>query len=225
MKKDGDKFWSEKLINFFLASFQYSWFELLEIVWGAGAKITHHFSASGLYEVLEFESTLELLDPNGICAKVSKRQKVRYLQDHIIAYQDQAWGDGEILIDYKCIPGVLVDQYQFGHKTINLISLREEKNRDSIDDIRIIWRMNNSFLREKESWATSIQHKTNQLRVNLIFPKSRPPKNISLVECKTKKVKKLGDELKTQLPDERWLVTWQCNKPILNEEYILEWKW
>jgi hypothetical protein len=42
---------------------------------------------------------------------------VRYLQDNMIAYQDQAWGDGEILVDYRRIPGTPVDRYRSGHKT------------------------------------------------------------------------------------------------------------
>jgi len=32
---------------------------------------------------------------------------VRYLQDNVIAYRDQAWGDGEILVDYRCTPGII----------------------------------------------------------------------------------------------------------------------
>ena len=46
----------------------------------------------------------------------SKRQRVRYLQNNIIAYQDQAWGDGEMLVNYRCSPGVPVDRYKLGHK-------------------------------------------------------------------------------------------------------------
>jgi hypothetical protein len=53
-------------------------------------------SYRGLYEVLEYEATLELEDQGGKRATFKKREKVRYLQDNIIAYQDQAWGDGEI---------------------------------------------------------------------------------------------------------------------------------
>jgi hypothetical protein len=45
----------------------------------------------GMYEVLEYESTLELLDRQGKRARFGKRQKVRYLQNNIITYQDQGW--------------------------------------------------------------------------------------------------------------------------------------
>ena len=75
------------------------------------------------------ESTLEILDTKGTKAQFHKRQRVRYLQDSIIAYQDQAWGDGDILIDYRCSPGVEVDRHRPGQKTYILISLRDVKRR------------------------------------------------------------------------------------------------
>ena len=46
-------------------------------------------------QYLEYESTLELLDPEGTRATFKKRKKLRYLQDNVIAYQDQALGDGD----------------------------------------------------------------------------------------------------------------------------------
>src|SRR5689334_2807497 len=49
------------------------------------------WASQGMYEVLEYEAQLELLDLKGKKAVYSKRQRVRFLQDHIIAYQDQAW--------------------------------------------------------------------------------------------------------------------------------------
>ena len=65
-------------------------------------------SYAGMYEVLEYESTLELKDRGGKRAAFKKREKVRCLQDNVIAYQNQAWGDGEILVNCRCTPkGVL----------------------------------------------------------------------------------------------------------------------
>ena len=55
-----------------------------------------------MYDVLEYESTLELKDRGGKRATFQKREKVRYRQDNIIAYQNQAWGDGEVLLNYRC---------------------------------------------------------------------------------------------------------------------------
>ena len=77
----------------------------------------------GLFEVLEYESTLTLKDKQGKRATFKKHEKVCYLQENIIAYQDQAWVDGEVLCNYRCSPGIPVDRYRPGQKTYILISL------------------------------------------------------------------------------------------------------
>jgi len=62
--------------------------------------------SQGLYEVLDYEATLELKDKRGKRACVRKYEKVRYLQNNIITFQDQAWGDGKILINYRLLPRI-----------------------------------------------------------------------------------------------------------------------
>ena len=198
--------------------------EWINPIWKFLSRIQERFS-DGLYEVLEFETTLELLDPKGKHARVSKRQKVRYLQDHIIAYQDQAWGDGDILQEYQCSPGVPVDQYQFGHKSIILISLRKEKIKGEVDEFHIYWKMKYGFIKDVESWATFIQHKTKHMKVKVVFPKSRPPQRVTIIEYKSRRAFTLGDNEKVQLPDGRWQLVYEKFKPKLNEEYLIEWKW
>ena len=179
----------------------------------------------GMYEVLEYETTLELHDPKGKKATLKKREKVRYLQDNIIAYQDQAWGDGEILIDYRCTPGKPVDRYQPGKKTLILISRREVKHRGDVDTYNIEWGIRKGFTRTKELWETEIKHRTKQLKIQVIFPKIRPPLQVSLIEGLRQRTRILnGDQLK-KLPDGRWLVTWETYRPRLYECYILRWEW
>jgi hypothetical protein len=67
--------------------------EFLEKTWKLLQNARHFGSPGGLYEVLEYESTLELKDRGGERATLKKREKVRYLQDNIIAYHDRAWAD------------------------------------------------------------------------------------------------------------------------------------
>lgn len=90
----------------------------------------------GLYEVLAHTSTLELCDPQGKRAIYKKNQRVRFLQNNTIVYQDMAWGDGDIFAEYDCTPGVPVDRYQEGHRWQVLISLRETKNRGDVEEIK-----------------------------------------------------------------------------------------
>ncbi len=87
----------------------------------------------GMYEILDYDSTLELMDPKGEIAVFKKRQRVKFLQDSIIAFEDYAWGDGEIFSEYKCSPGKVVDRHQEGDRWNVLISLRETKSAGDIE--------------------------------------------------------------------------------------------
>jgi len=178
-----------------------------------------------VYEVLDYESTLELKDIRGEKATFRKRERVRYLRDNIIAYQDQAWGDGEILLNYKCKPGYPVDRYRPGKKTYILISLREVKNRGDIDEFNIQWNIRNGFLRKTELWETTVTHPTKNLKINIIFPHKRPPFEVSLIKGDPQKSKKLGESNQHQLSDGRWVVSWNTKQPRKNLEYILKWTW
>ena len=192
---------------------------------GFWQNLTNSFTGKGLYEVLDYESILELKDQRGRLAVFKKHQKVRYLQDNIIAYQDQAWGDGETLVDYRCTPGFPVDRYQLGYKTVILISLREVKNLGDVDDFNSVRIIRHGFLEKSSSWATEISHRTKHVSVQLIFPKNRPPLSASVLERNYQKSYKLDNHLKMQLPDGRWSITWAINQPRQFEQYILRWDW
>ena len=202
-----------------------SWLEPLVNLWKMLRKALRGMADEGMYEVLAYESTLELLDPRGERAQVRKYERVRYLQNHIVAYQDEAWGDGEILINYHCTPGIPVDRYRPGKKTHILISLREVKNRGDTDEFHIEWEMRNGFRRATELWEAQINHRMNQFKIQVIFPQSRPPRKAALIEGATRRAHPLGPETCRQLPDGRWQVYWETNRPRLHETYSLQWEW
>ena len=179
----------------------------------------------GVYEVLDYESTLELHDRGGKKATFKKRKKVRYLQDNIIAYQDHGWGDGKILINYRTSRGKAVDRYRAGYKTYILLSLREVKNRGNIDEFNIAWDIRNGFLTEDGYWSTDITNQTRRIKINVIFPKSRPPSRLTIEENNRQRTHILNKDAQKRLPDGRWRVTWETNKPRLYEVYILRWIW
>ncbi len=201
------------------------WLEIFAELVKVTRKLWQGLADEGMYEVLEHEATLEILDKKGKRARVSKRQKVRYLQNSIVAFQDQAWGDGDILLNYRCSPGVVVDKWRPGQKTLILISLRETKRRGDVDEYNIRWGTRNSYLRDKELWETEVSHRTRHLKISVIFPKTRPPLRAWLVEILRRRKRTLKEEFQTHLPDGRWLLTWETNRPGLNEHYQLQWKW
>lgn len=203
----------------------FPWVDILSKVWKLGRKILRQCADEGIYEVLDYEVTLALQNETGTRAMFKKRKRVRYLQNGVIAYADSAWGDGKILVGYKCSPGVAVDQYRSGYKTHILLSLREVKNRGDEDEFNIQWGIHNGFLKPNGFWDTNITNRTHQIKINVIFPKSRPPQRCALVESNRGKTYILRSDAKHQLPDGRWLVSWQKEKPRLYEHYLFKWWW
>ena len=179
----------------------------------------------GTYEVLQYETKLELLDPEGRLAIYSKHQKVQFLQDSVIAFQDQAWGDGEIFADYRCSPGVPVDRYRDGNKYRVLISLRETKNRGDIEDFHIERTIKDGFMSSVEDYQVDVDHSTRKPSLTVVFPKERTPKQVKVIEQKSQRGKELAVDSLQQLPDGRWQITWEPERVRLHEVYVVRWEW
>ncbi len=212
----------DKLLASFLGL---PWLDMIAQAWQLVRKLSRGLADEGMYEVLEYESCLELKDRKGHKDQFTKREKVRYLQNNIIAYQDHAWGDGKILQNYQCTPGVVVDQYRPGQKTFLLISLREVKEHGDVDEFHIDWEIEKGFTRNHELWETDVRHRTQYMKVQVIFPKARPPRRVWLEEVLSRRKWNLVDDMKIELPDGRFQITWQTNQPRLNERYQLHWEW
>ena len=135
--------------------------------------ITEIRFVEGMYEILDYDSTLELVDPQGATATFKRRQRVKFLQDNIIAFQDHAWGDGEIFADYKCSPGIEVDRYQAGDRWNVLISLRETKSAGDVEDFYIERTVRGGFTQNEEWRQIEIRHRTKRLKLAIIFPEER----------------------------------------------------
>jgi hypothetical protein len=202
-----------------------TWVEVLAEAWKLGRKLFRGLANEGVYEVLEYECRLELKDKNGHLATIEKREKIRYLQDYITSYQDQAWGDKNVFLDYRCSPGVPVDEFRLGHKTYKLISLRESRNKGYMDEFHIEWKMQRGFLKSTGFWGTAISHRTKKVTVRVVFPKDRPPLHASIVESNLQRPQTLEKDTQTVLPDGRTMVTWENTKPQLYENYVLKWEW
>jgi len=205
--------------------FDLPWLELIGELWRFGRKIARGLANEGVYEVLDYECQLELQDRDGKIAHIEKTEKIRYLQDYITTYQDQAWGDGEILQNYRCSPGVPVDEYRLGHKTYKLISLREFRNRGDIDDFTILWNMRNGFLTKTGYWGTAVNQRMKKATVKVIFPKDRPPLRVAITETNLRRTRSLGSDAFGKAPDGRPMVIWEKLGPRLYENYVLAWEW
>lgn len=182
-------------------------------------------SLPGMYEVLQHEATLELRTRSGSRAVYMKTQRVRFLQNNIIAYQDKAWGDGDIFAEYHCAPGIEADRYREGHRYHILISLRETKSRGDVEDFRIRRVIRDGFTQAVEEFQTEIDHRTRQLSLQVIFPANRPPTRVVLIEQNAGRSTTLKGDNRRQLPDGKILYHWSADHPRLFEAYIVRWEW
>ena len=179
----------------------------------------------GMYEVLDYESTLEILDPRGMVAKFNKTEKVRFLQDNVIAIQDLLWGIKKNIYAYKCAPGVPVDFYATDHKTSVVISLRKIYSSKDELDLNMQWYLKGEPIGKAGSWGTHINRYTHKITLNVVFPAGRPPIRVWICEGNKKKSIELGKESISQLPDKQWQISWEKKNPQLYETYTMNWEW
>ena len=201
------------------------WFSMALEGWRVIRRLWNRRAQEGMYEILDYDSVLELRDPRGEVAVFKRRQRVRFLQDNIIAYQDFAWGDGNVLADYRCSPGVPVDQYQDGYRHNILISLRETKNKGDVADFNIERTVTGGFTKPNEWRQVMLQHRTRRLRIAVIFPKERPCQRATLTERNINRTTVLGDDHFSLLPDGRQVLSWETTRPRLFELYTIKWRW
>lgn len=208
------------IISVFISSF-----ELFGKAINFGKKVSRGFANEGVYEVLEFENTLEIVDGEGIQAVVKKRMLVKYLQDNILSFTDFAWADGKGPMEYRVSPGVPVDEYKSGYRSNILISLRERRNRGDIDEFNVEWKIRKGFLKPNAFWQIDIDNKFVALKFKLILPPGRQPHDVYVEEVNRKRSKRLSNDHIRKLPNGKWIVIWEESVPRLYESYILHWSW
>ena len=177
------------------------------------------------YEVLEYDSTLELKDPKGEEAIYRKRQKVRFLVDDVVAFRDVFWGEGNLASSYRCRPGKAVDLYREGSKHYVLISLREAKHLGDVVEFNIERKVRGGFVRRDEWREVEINDPTVKLRLVLVFPEARQCIHAWVMEKHGDRVTALGRDHFSRLPDGRQVLSWEKSNPKLHELYRLRWEW
>lgn len=181
--------------------------------------------SADMYEILDYESTLELCDTEGAVALFQKRQRVKFLQNNIIAFEDYVWGDGEVMAEYRCAPGVVADRYQEGDRWNILISLRETKHKGDVTEFHIERLERASFTKADEWQQTEIRRPTHRLQMNIIFPQARRCQRATLTRRRHNRVLVLGPEHFHDLPDGRQLLTWETTRVYLYDIFTLRWHW
>lgn len=201
------------------------WVAILIEAWKLVARFLGREFYPGMYEILDYDAVLELKDTKGETAIFRRREKVKFLQDHVIAYQYEAWGEGELFADLKCSPGVVADRYRHGLRHVVLISLRETKDRGDVMEFNVERTIKGGFTKAEEWFQTELNFKTRHVRVAVVFPRKRPCTRGVLVERNRNRTRVLGEGNLSTLADGRQVLSWEETNPPLNELYTLKWSW
>ena len=213
-----------RLLRRVLAGSSLAWVATLLDLFHGLRRLVAYPHEEGLYEFLVYDATLELRDATGRTAVFRKHQRVKFLQNNI-AFEDFAWGDGDIFARYRVAPGVVADRYQESDRWTVLISLRESKRRGDVQDFHIERLVRNGFTQAEEWQQAEIRHRTRYLRLAVIFPKARPCRRATIRLRRRSQIIPLGQEHFVQLPDGRQMVSWTtCNVTPL-EVFTLHWQW
>jgi hypothetical protein len=71
------------------------------------------------YEVLDYQGTLTLIDPEGGRAVFHRTEQIRFVQDGVSAILDHFWGDGVALTDYRNSAGRLAESFSDGDRRLS----------------------------------------------------------------------------------------------------------
>lgn len=179
----------------------------------------------GPYEILDYDAQLELLDTAGKRDRFRKQQRVKFLQDNIIAIEDYAWGDGDVLTDYRCTPGAVVDTYREGDRWNILISLRTTKSAGDVQQFYMEQKGRNTYRKADEWLQTEVRHHMRRLRMSVVFPRQRHCRGAALVQRRANRSQELGPNHLSRLPDGRQILSWETTHARAYEVYTLKWKW
>ena len=103
--------------------------------------------------------------------------------------------------------------------------MRETKQRGDVAEFHFRRKVADGFAKPNEWLQTERGHRTRYLRIRIIFPRSRPCKRALLVERNRNRATQLAPAHFSLLSRGRQVLSWETNRPRINELYTIKWQW
>lgn len=144
--------------------------------------MAHTSALSSVYEVVNYEATVELSDADGRDAVYIKREHVRFLQDGVSSFEDYGWGNGIAFANYDVSPGTFVRRELVGSRLQSTVQLPHHYR---VGETLTFWVervIQNGFTSPSECWLEAeLYHPTSRLSLRVILPAARPVRSAYLV--------------------------------------------
>lgn len=175
------------------------------------------------YETLSLDIALDLMDAKGRIAALTRKQEVRFLAEEAGVVRDLVWGDGDVLARYRAYGAKMVDVRREGLKQIVWLGLPTRPARGERAVVRSTRVIHHGFRDREEYLETEVERPTKRLGVTVSFPKSRPPREASIVVSPpVTPARRLG--VRYDLGP-RPCLHWKVANPRLLARYRLRWSW
>lgn len=177
-----------------------------------------------LYEVLQYDASVELLDTEGRLAVYEKRERVRFLRDGVEAFPDFGWGTGIAFATHDVEPGSLVDRRLTGTRLRSVVQLPRPYQKGEELTFAIDRTVKSGFISPQECWLDAdVYHRVRgRLSLKATLPPGRPVKRAWLIRLHEAGGRRLRVE---RLADGRQCISHTVRHPELNQRYTLFWEW
>jgi hypothetical protein len=177
-------------------------------------------TAMSPYEVLDYDATLTLDEPDGMRATFFRRQRLRFLQDGVAAILDHYWGDGVTIAGYRHTGGVLADSFRDEGRHHEVIELPYRMTRGETLSFDVTRLAMVGFTQVDEYVETNVDHPIHRLIRRVIFPTARPCRQATASDGRSQ----LALPIETG-EDGRTMVELALESPRPNTPYRITWAW
>ena len=186
------------------------------------SKATSSFGTRVSYENLLLDLTLDLRDATGGRAYVQRRQRVLFKTNEAGVIRNLVWGEGTQVKKLASQGGRRVATAREGSREVLLLALARPGQLGKSSEITTDETLSNAFRESQEYFEASVERPTHSLRLRIVFPKARPPKDVYLDAGWLLGRKSVPVRI---AHDGRARVTQTLVNPALDRVYGLRWSW
>lgn len=172
------------------------------------------------YEILDYDATLTLHDPQGMKATFQRKQSVRFLQDGVGAILDHAWGDGVVVTSYENSAGRVVGTLRDEGRRHLVVQLPRPMRKGETLTFAVTRTVMEGFRQAEEWWEVDLDHPVRQMRHRVVFPKARP-----CLRASGHWNEHVAPLSIVQLADGRTMVECAPAQPRAHTPYTIRWTW
>ncbi len=176
-----------------------------------------------VFEVKDYKASLEVLDARGSSAIYTRRERVRFLRDHVTAFYDHGWGTGATFASHRIRPGRIAERLQIGQRFRSLVVLPAPKNRGDEFTFTVRRSIRRGGFGGRTNWLEmEMYHKTQRAKFSVTLPRSRAIVSARVVDALRQTTSPITVRV---LRDGRQQAQWSVRQPQVGARFTLEWTW